>query len=312
MINLPFSNEKTSTTKASTASQSNSSSNSAFNDLSMGAQEAVATMVKTWQTQSRNTRLMIIAGLVVIGTYWLAGPYLSLPTFGGPTRSITVIGTGTKAVSPDSAEITFTYVFEGVDRQDAIEGGKVRLDQIMAGLSDYGVANIQKTPYQVGEGERTLLVDGAYQLGRVYQYVVAVSVEIEDPANAEDAVAYLYDENITQVNQVVYNPADAVELDNELLRLAIENARTKARSMTRASGSRLGRVLQVQEGGATAQQGSNITKSSGMAGAAMEAGSDASAGENGAAMEASGSESGYSADDQIELQSAVTVTFELW
>lgn len=202
-------------------------------------------------------------------------------SYGNSPRVVSVVGVGTKTVKPASATVSFSVVFEGSSRQEAIAQGESIFSSTLSGLSQFGDLRIDKNAFQVSEN-----ADSAGG-GIVYRYVNAAKITTNDPIKVQDISKYLYQSGATAVTQVRYIPEDQEKVDRDLRTAAVKDARAKAQQMAAASGARLGRAISIQEGASTGQTGTPVT-----AGATGDSGSLSEVGE-------------------IELQAVTTVIFQL-
>lgn len=236
-------------------------------------------------------KFVVALGFMALGAglFWMAQDYgwVSAGNTGTP-RTITVVGTGTKLVTPAEATVSFSYVYDGVSRDAVVTEGEAGFSKIVSGLSKFSPKDVSKTTYQVLENPQTAVTGGKVERVSQFQYINAARITVSDPKMIEQVVSYLYDSGATNVTQVRFAPANQEKVETEVRGMAIEDAKMRAQGMVKATGARLGRVINIQEGASGTQQGSSVTNVTSQANG--KAGADGS---------------------NIEMQSVVTVTYEL-
>ncbi len=268
------------------------------NGLQTGAQNA-RTM---WRTLSQQRWFYPVAGgllLLVIGMY-MYDRYTS------PTRSITVVGVGTKTVKPASATVSFSLVYGSDNRGSAITEGERRFQSILDSIGSYNPTEINKTAYQVIENARTTTLTTGLNRLNSYQYVNAARITVEDPNIIANLSNALYEAGATTVTQIRYIPENEEKVDNELRGLAVRDAKERAKKMAAGAGTRLGRVLLIQEGQSTGQTGTPVTQTAGLAQTTTNEGNTAPTDST------TGTTQTITEVGDIELTAIASVTFELW
>jgi uncharacterized protein YggE len=180
--------------------------------------------------------------LVIVGAYIVKGFYTR------PSRTITVVGIGSKKVQPTSAVVSFSVVVPGGSQQEAINAGEQKFGSILNSVASFQ-ASVEKTAYQVVQSES----------GGGYQYVSAAKLTVNGPEKASEMVKALYQSGATIVAQPRFIPQDQERVDREVRELAVKDARARAGEMARASGAWVGKVISIQEGGSTGESGTSVT-----------------------------------------------------
>jgi hypothetical protein len=243
---------------------------------------------------ARAAKWLSLGTLVLAGVGVMTAGYFVVQQFtgggynnGSIPRVVTVVGTGTKTFKPAKAEVSFSYVYQDTGRDQTESAGDQKFNSIIQGLNQYQPIEVSKTtPQVVQSGQTTGLAAGAAQ-GTRYQYVNAARVKAGNPDQIRDIVSYLYAQGAATVTQVRYIPDNEEKANSELRELAVKDAKMKAQDLVKATGSKIGKVMSIQEGTASTQaSGSVIDSSANLAGVA-------------------------SATGDIELQSIVTVSYEV-
>ncbi len=241
----------------------------------------------------KNNRPLVIT--IAIMFLLLGGIAVGYSFITQPTRTITVIGTGKKTIPPEQAILSFSLLYENAAQTQAIAGGESRFNQLLNAVKGFNPKSVDTTPYQLTT-RSTGISGGTLSTQPVYQYVNAARVTIDDPLRVSELIKTLYNNGATVVGQVRYVAKDQDKVDQDLQKLAVQNATDKAKEMARTGGARLGKVLTIQEGTSTGQTGTSVT------------GSNTSPTSN----TSNPSPTTPASSNQIELQAQVTVVYELW
>lgn len=191
--------------------------------------------------------------------------------FAAPSRAVTTIGTGSKQVPADKATITFAVSANGPDQASVITNGENRTNDVFKSLQSFAPTNVRKTAYQVT------------QSGSSYQYATGVQITI-DSSKVQSATQVISTSG-SSVAQIKYSSSTDTTASQEARSAAIADARMKAEQIAKASGASVGKVLVVSEQSGTDQNGSSITGTK--------------------------SSLGVGAFNEAEIQSSLSVTFEL-
>lgn len=162
------------------------------------------------------------------------------------TRTVSVIGEGRAPIAPDIATVQL-----GVETTDAAltaaqADNAAWSAALRARLRALGIAprDIQTVGYQVGR-------DHGPEGPRGYRVANLVRVTIR----ALDAVGALLDAAIeagaNQIHQIGFGSSDPAEAQHRAREAAVDDARTRAAHYAALTGTQLGPVLAIAEGGAT-------------------------------------------------------------
>lgn len=245
------------------------------------------------QLFQKNKRLVILVACIFL---LAGGAAIGYSFITKPTRTITVVGVGTKKMPPERAIVSFSLLYEGDNQQGAIAEGEARFSKLLQAVEKFSPQAVDTTPYQVAPRATSRTADGRVQPGATYQYVNAARVTIDTPQKVTELIKSLYDNGATVVGQVRYVAKDQDKADRELQELAVKNATEKAKQMAKTAGSRIGNVLTIQEGVSTGQSGTSVSGSQSQVTTPSQPPSNSPSGNA----------------NQIELQAQVTVVYELW
>lgn len=211
---------------------------------------------------------------ILLGVFILlaaVGYAFAQKTFGVITRSVTTIGTGSKQVPADKATITFAVSATGNDQASVITNGENKTNDIFKSLQSFAPTNVRKTAYQVT------------QSGNSFQYATGVQMTID--SNKVQSASQVISTSGSSIAQIKYSSSTDTTASQEARSAAIADARMKAEQIAKASGASVGKVLVVSEQSGTDQTGSSITGTK--------------------------SSLGSGAFNEAEIQSSLSVTFEL-
>lgn len=200
---------------------------------------------------------------------------------------ISVTGIGRVKAEPVQVEMIVTRVDSDADPVMAVVSGEDSINRLMAKAQELAGPNvkIQKSFYQVSPS--------AVGNELVYQVVNVFKITANDPNTTSDLIKGLYGVGATNVSNVNFIPQNKEIVTQEARKLAIEEARQKAKNIAGASGKRVGRVLSVSED----QGEGNSTVST-----------------NDAAAGAMGGLTGYTTGvpSEIDVAKSMTVTYNIW
>lgn len=166
----------------------------------------------------------------------------------------TVQGTGEVTAIPDTAVVSLGVNKNASTVQAAQEQVNAVINQITEDMKSLGVEekNIKTVNYSVNPN-----YDYAGGSQRINGYVVNADIQVKlqpiDKANeAIDRATKAGATNVGNI-QFVLNEEKKKELEEEARKQAIEAAKAKAQSISKVSGIKLGRLVDVQESGDVAQ-----------------------------------------------------------
>lgn len=220
-----------------------------------------------------SNKKIILCLLILFASLWFIVNVLA-----PEERTLSVAGVGTEAVVSTKANITFVYSTTATARDAVNTAGQSEFEQLLGILGNFQVSDVKRIPAQVQPVAVRSATDTT-QVEARFQYVTGAQVTITGSENVAGALRALDSDNI-QIASIRYLPENETEVQARVQQAALDNARAKAESMARASGGRVGKVLSVVESVSNADTGSSVT-------------------------------SQLDGASQVELQSAVTVTFGL-
>lgn len=195
---------------------------------------------------------------LIIGLVLLAGMYL-IPwrtmNWGNisvaPSLSVTVTGSAKSQVENQVASFTAGINVVNDSKDTAISEANKKIEAIIAAIKEFGVksSDIKTQNLNVFQQEETYY-DNGVQKQRAGQWRVNNTIEItlRDISQASDLTQILTASGANNIYGPNFTVDDTLQSETALLGKAIDNARTKATEIARASGRKLGPILNVTEG----------------------------------------------------------------
>lgn len=181
---------------------------------------------------------ILVVLLIAGGVYFLPNLF---STFFGAKPTITVIGQGTYDFTPDTVSMTVALVTTGSDPIKTIDNGdnntKVLIDTAKS-IAGQG-AEIKRAFYQAQPIAGTAT--------NSFQVINAFSLKFNQIEKTSEMIKTLYDSGATTVSNVVFSVDSSAKLEQEARKLAVKDAREKARDLVQASGKRLGKLITISD-----------------------------------------------------------------
>ncbi len=213
------------------------------------------------KNEIKNLPKIILLFLFVVAVFWYVSVYSRSVV---PERSFAVSGEGKTVAVPDVAEINFGVLTEGgKNLNDLQKENTERINRTISYLKEQGIDEKDiKTQYynilpryQFFSCPPPFTPDGV-SVGRPcppseiigYSINQSVLVKVRDLKKAGDILAGVVERGANTVSGPNFTVDDPVELQNETREKAIKQAREKAKSMAKAGGFRVGKLISIQEG----------------------------------------------------------------
>jgi uncharacterized protein len=190
-----------------------------------------------------------IAALVVVGAAVVALAGVGRPDLAGgapdPSGGITVTGTGTVQTVPDQAEFTLGVQSRGPTAREALAANSEQMRHVLTALFSAGVAKKDVQTQDVTLSQ-TYSSDGRPD---GYSAHNSVSVTIRALSKAGAILDAASNAGANDVYGPTLSRSDEEGQQAKALRVAVENARAKARVLADAAGVQLGPVTAITENG---------------------------------------------------------------
>jgi uncharacterized protein len=193
-----------------------------------------------------------LASLALLGFFVLTAALVpAVSRFGNSyasSRTVTVTAEGKAFAVPDTAEASFSVVSQGKDPVTLTTENNKKVQAVVDALKGMGIEpkDVQTTGYSLNPNY-------SYESGRTrldgYSLNQTVTVKFRDFDKAREALGKLPSLGVNQVGSLSMSVADEEKAMTEARNDAMAKARAKAASIAEAGGSRLGRLVLVNESG---------------------------------------------------------------
>lgn len=179
---------------------------------------------------------------------------LAAPTLAedGPSRTISVTGTGTVEAAPDMATLMIGVTTEGDTAAAALAANTTATDAVIARLTASGIeardmqtSNLSITPSWTG-------YDSSSSSPRISGFVAAnlLTVRVRNLESTGTVLDAAVTDGANTLNGLTFGLANPEPAYNEARKEAVADARAKAELLAAAAGVSLGQVLSIADGGA--------------------------------------------------------------
>jgi len=203
----------------------------------------------------RNIVLIVMA--VVLGVIYLPREIMN-------PGVITVTGTGKMSVTPESVSLIVTRVNTSLDSTTAITNGNDGLNTLINEVKNVvgEEVEIQKSFYSTTSVSSQGVINGQTTLVKGLQVTNGFKVTFKDISKTNDLIRNLYNSGATSVSNISFIPANKDIVEQEVRKLAIDNAKSEAQKITKLLGKRVGRIASIgddqSEVGSSVGSGQNI------------------------------------------------------
>lgn len=215
--------------------------------------------------------------LLLIGIYFF--PWHNM-TWGkieiAPAASVTVTGEAKMLQKNQLASYTAGVSTVNDDKQTAINEVNNKVNTLIAAVKNFGVAeaDIQTTNSSVFQSEESYWDNGKQKIRKGQWHVNnSITIKLRNVDQAAALTDVLSQSGATDIYGPNFQLDDTGNAEVELLGQAINNAKEKATKIAAESGKKLGKVLNVQEGGSNYDAIPMMLKEGSGGGAALEPGS---------------------------------------
>ncbi len=212
-------------------------------------------------SSNRSVRIAAVAVLALLALFLLVKTWDV--AFGSDINdsfnTISVEGTGTAAMVPDTARITFTVMESATDVGAAQDAATTRTDAALAALEEMDIEerDVKTLSYNVSpkyEYNQQICYGGMScpPIGspRIVGYDVSQTIEVKvrDTGNAGAVLAALGGLGVQNISGPEFVVDDESVVTAEARAEAVEEAREKAKELAKVLGVRLGKVVSFSEG----------------------------------------------------------------
>jgi uncharacterized protein len=187
--------------------------------------------------------ILVSAAVLLLGTAGAAGG----SSAAAAQHSIVVSGNGSVSAAPDRAQASFGVSTAAKTASAALRGNAAEMTKVIAALKGQGIATADIRTELVSLSPR-YSTNGDVIVG--YEATNSVSVTLRRLDKVGPVIDAAVDAGANQVSGPNLVRADAAGLYRSALRVAIANAKSKARTIASASGLHLRRITDVSEASA--------------------------------------------------------------
>lgn len=170
-------------------------------------------------------------------------------TESGTPSGITVTGTGSVKAAPDRADFSFGVETQGSTADEALAANNAAVQKVIDALKAAGIATADIQTQQVSVSPR---YGSDNQKITGYSAVNTVNATIRKLADAGSIVDAAVKAGANQVYGPTLSISEQSGLYQDALKMSLDDARTKAKTIADAAGVSLGRVVNIVEGTAGA------------------------------------------------------------
>jgi uncharacterized protein len=206
----------------------------------------------------KNILYWVAAGALAIGALsvlWYVSAYARTTRPESAWNTFTVSATGDAVGIPDVGEISFSVNTEsGRELSTAQEENTKKMNEITAFLKEAGVSeeDIQTTSYNISPRYQYFPCTGAScRPAETVGYTISqtVRVKLRDLGKSGEVISGAVSRGANGVTGPNFVVDDTTAVEDEARAEAIEKAQKKAKTIAEQSGFRLGKLINISEGG---------------------------------------------------------------
>ncbi|KZL21545.1 26 kDa periplasmic immunogenic protein precursor [Pseudovibrio axinellae] len=208
------------------------------------------------QTKQKKLRLPSISALAVTGLVAVAlvvSSGVNAKADGKPAK-ITMSGSGSVNVAPDTATLVSRVVTQGDDAKTALQKNSKTMRTILADVEKAGIdkKNIQTTGFNISpvyDNHRPK--SGEPKVPEIVGYRVqnGIHINLKDIAKLGTTLDMLVQNGSNNLGQIQFGVSNPEKYIDEARKDAVKDARAKAETYAKAAGVSLGKVLHISEAG---------------------------------------------------------------
>ena len=202
----------------------------------------------------------IVGILIIASSAWSGVRSYSRAIDPSSLRSFSVQAEGDAIAVPDIAQFSFSVITEGGVNLGTLQGEHTeKMNKAIAFLKDQGIdkKDIKTSQYSINPRRQYFNCSRIGGGGEPcpppeivgYTVTQSVSVKIRDFTKTGEIVAGVVKNGANTTSGLSFTIDDPTSVQNEARKEAIENAQAKAKSIARAAGFSIGRLISINEGG---------------------------------------------------------------
>jgi uncharacterized protein len=169
-----------------------------------------------------------------------------------PTPRIIVSGEGEAAAAPDMALVSLSVLREAATAREALDANTKAMTDIMAAMKTFGIAekDLQTSGFSIQP--RYLYADPNKNENFApkitgYTVINSLGVRVRDLSKVGAVLDQSVTLGVNEGGNVTFVKDDATATMEEARKKAVENAITKAKTITTTAGVNIGRILEISE-----------------------------------------------------------------
>lgn len=163
-------------------------------------------------------------------------------------KTIKVEGQGEITAEPDQVTIQIGVIEEGVLVEDLVAKVKTKMARILTALKTFDIPkkDLQTTQYSI-EPKNEFANGKSQRVG----YVVnnSLKIDLKNISKIGDVLTALSTNDTAQLNGLTFGFSEPAKLQEEALKLAVEDAHSKAMAIASEAGVELGPVYSIEQKG---------------------------------------------------------------
>lgn len=181
---------------------------------------------------------------------------IALPTLANaadapPAPRIVVTGEGESAIAPDLAILTLSVMREARTAREALDANNAAMAEVIDAIKLFGIADrdLQTAGIQINPRYNySNKPDGSQDAELVaYQVTNTLTVRVRDLAKTGEVLDKAVSLGVNQGGGIAFANDDPSSAIDEARQKAVANAMAKARSLSKAAGVELGRVIEISD-----------------------------------------------------------------
>jgi uncharacterized protein YggE len=189
-------------------------------------------------------RMILVLTVMGLGTGLSFAAQDNLPL----GKTIKVEGQGAITAEPDQVIIQISVIEEGVSVEDLVAKVKTKMARILTALKSFDIPkkDLQTTQYSI-EPKNEFANGKSQRVG----YVVnnSLKIDLKKISKIGDVLAALSTNDTAQLNGLTFGFSEPAKLQEDALKLAVEDAHAKAMVIANEAGVELGPVYSIEQKG---------------------------------------------------------------
>lgn len=171
----------------------------------------------------------------------------AIAVFGAENR-ITVSGTGKVAVKPDKAVISLAVNTRDKNAAAAAAENAAKMSAVQDAIMKAGIGKDSFSTNNYSIWQESSYKDGV-RINGDYQVSNNIVVTIKDLDAVGSIIDRALEAGANQMNSLMFKVSDSSEAVTQARILAVQNAHEAAQTLTKAAGRKLGKAVEISEGG---------------------------------------------------------------